>query len=230
MADPRCALIVPYRDDGDLWRARVWDWLAWRYAVHHPAWPVHTGAPRSQPWRKGEAVLEALSRTDAELVVMADADSFVSPQALEVCVRAVIDGAPWAQPHTNVWRLGPNTTHALISGEPVEAPDVWQRGRQQRSVPVGGGVVVGWSADLRDVPPDPRFEGWGGEDIAWGWALGTMLGPHWTCHADLFHLWHQPSPNRRRAYHATEVLAGRYAEANGDRVRMAALIQEGRGA
>jgi hypothetical protein len=71
---------------------------------------------------------------------------------------------------------------------------------------------------------DPRFVGWGGEDIAFGWALDTLAGPHTNLGAPLYHLWHPLAVDRRKASPETDRLAGRYAEANGKPEAMRALI------
>ena len=47
-----------------------------------------------------------------------------------------------------------------------------------------------------DIPLDPRFVGWGGEDLAWGYALTTLAGEPWRSDEPLYHLWH-PTPARQ---------------------------------
>lgn len=220
------AVVVPYRES-DTSRRLAWDWLRRRYAELHPSWPVVVAEPTGAEWRKGEAVANGLAATDADVVVVADADSFVPQAVLVASVDAVGSGAPWVVPHATVWRLGPHYTGMLLRQAPCDRPPTTYLPRRSQTIaPVGGGVVVAPRQALLDAPLDPRFEGWGGEDIAWGWALDTLVGRHELIGGELFHLHHASAPTRRKALWETEVLAGRYADANGDGDAMRALVRE----
>lgn len=71
---------------------------------------------------------------------------------------------------------------------------------------------------------DRRFEGWGGEDLAFGWALETLVGPAHRLDGILVHLWHpHPAPDLRGSAESEELVA-RYAAARGVRRRMTAVI------
>ena len=37
---------------------------------------------------------------------------------------------------------------------------------------------------------DPRFRGWGGEDVSFMHAVDTLWGKHKTGHNDIMHFWH----------------------------------------
>lgn len=222
------AVVVPYRET-DAARRHAWSWIARRYHELHPDWPVIVAEPNGVAWHKGEAVANALVQVTNDVAVVADADSFVPVDVLCAAVEAVQAGAPWAVPHATVWRLGPHFTGLLLRRGALDVPPpAYLPRRPQRVAPVGGGIVVGPRAALLDVPLDPRFEGWGGEDIAWGWALDTLAGAHHAVGGELYHLHHAPAPTRRRALWETEVLAGRYAEASGDPHAMRELIEEAR--
>ena len=60
---------------------------------------------------------------------------------------------------------------------------------------------------------DDRYIGWAPEDLSFGWALQTLVGPCTRLDGDLWHLWHPvPTPNLR-ASPASEALLARYKAA-----------------
>jgi hypothetical protein len=159
-------------------------------------------------------------------VVVADADVLPDPGALESAVRAVTCGAAaWAMPHGTVLRLTESCTDRYVRCDGIV--DGLEMDRKPYPGVVGGGVVVGHRDTFLDVPIDPRFEGWGGEDESWGLALGCLLGPAWRSHADLIHLWHpaQPRESKWGGVHNRE-LRRRYGRAGLDPDAMRLLIEE----
>lgn len=218
------AVVVPFNPGAED-RDRNWAWLRRRWADTHPDWPVVEGRCHGEVWSKGLAVADALSRTDADIIIVADADLWCVEVA--VAVDAVAAGAPWAMPQRLVHRLNPRATNAVLAGEPFASkPMNWVQ-RPYWCVE-GGGLVVLPRGTAVDVPIDPRFEGWGGEDISWGWALRTLAGPPVRLEGDLWHLWHEPQfrRHRRRGSDASEALAGRYRRALRRPDVMRSLIEE----
>lgn len=165
-----------------------------RYAEAHPDWDV-VEAPGPDPWIKAEAVNPAVAATDAEIVVVADAD--VWTDGLERAVYAVACGEPWAMPHGIVKRLTEASTAHYTAGATALAADLDRPAYQGLW---GGGIVVAPRLTLLDVPMDPRFVGWGGEDVSWAIALHVLAGPGWRGTADLIHLWHPPEPRMSGKY------------------------------
>jgi hypothetical protein len=97
------AVIVPFRG-GCPHRQRAWQWVREQYISTHPDWEVvEASAPRG-PWCKGAAVTPAVETSEAEIVIVADADVWCD--GLERAVYAIICGqAAWTMPHTEVLRL-----------------------------------------------------------------------------------------------------------------------------
>jgi hypothetical protein len=209
------AVVVPWRP-GDPHRHAAWDWLRPRYR-----WPVVEGWCDGE-WCKAAAVADALDRTDAEVLVVADADVWTDGvgQALE----AVAEGWEWAVPHGDVHRLDRDATEAVVAGGPFGG------GLDEKPYPghPGGGVVVLPRSIYEQCPLDPRFIGWGGEDDSWGTALRTMFGRPWRGEAPLWHLWHPPQPRMNRFVGSREShnLAHRYRRAAHDPAAMRFLLSE----
>ena len=189
---------------------------------HHPKWPILTGCDTFlDGWSKGAAVNRLVRRTSSQGLIVHDADVLVAPQALRSSALAVVAGAPWAMPHGTVYRLSRRGTMRFLQADLM---DTAQAGahveRAPHPAPPGGGITV-LSRAAYDLTGgiDPRFVGWGGEDISWARALDTLVGPGVRGDAPLWHLWHQPDPTRLRggrAQRGNEILASRYLDAVGD--------------
>lgn len=212
----------------DEWReaARVYvlDW----YARHFPDLPVVLGEiPAGDEWSKGAAVAAALQLApEVSTLVLADADSFMLDP---VHLREAIDlvdcaGHPFAVPHQQVYRLRDNETRRL-QGDPNAKPRLGYTARPAYEGPIGGGITVVSRAAFDTVRGiDRRFLGWGGEDLAFGWALQTLTGEGVRLAGRLVHLWHpHPAPNLRGSAES-EALVAKYRQARGVPRRMEAVI------
>lgn len=203
-------VVVPWRETPS--RQPVWDRLRLRWQAY--GYEAIEGSCPDGPWRKALAVADGMSKADAGVVVVADADVWC--EGIADAVAAVADhGVSWAIPHHLVVRLGPDD-------RPVERP---YPGR------AGGGLVVLARATYEQVPMDPRFAGWGQEDEAWGIALRCLLGKPWRGTADLYHYWHEPQPRKSRAVGSDEgqALLRRYSAAARDQATTRQLLDEARG-
>lgn len=225
------SIVVPFTPGACEHRDAAWAWVRARYELAHPTWEIIEAPGDPDCWSKGEALQAGVDRAAGELLVIADADSFVHAAGLVAAVSRVEQGEPWVCPHSSVWRLAERPTKDVLAGGPVDVPEKWRHRRYLTRRPysgtIGGGIMV-LTRDAWDVSGgiDPRFGGWGGEDKAWGRALATMAGATLRGPADLWHLWHPPAPLHRRPTQATERLAGRYWSALGNTEAMAALIEE----
>jgi hypothetical protein len=197
------SLIVP-RDRGEeASRLAGWDCLRRHYARHHPDWEVVEGFSSSASWSKGEAIADALTRSTAAVLVVADADCLIPPAQLEASVELVSSGqAPWAVPHGRVLRLSPATTAdwlGRLEADTAELPevDLEALARPAYAGFPGGGVFVVPRAVYEAAGGIPSvFRGWGSEDQAIGAILDCFAGPHVRGSADLVHLWHEPQPTK----------------------------------
>lgn len=225
-------VVVPW-SGGCPHREAAWRWVRskWEDAGHNVIEATWTG-PR---WCKARAVASGVDRGTNELVVVADADVWTDG------IGDAIDGLRthrWAVPHLVVHRLSQPATGRLVAGGPADLDDL---DNPKYFGIQGGGVVAIHRSTYLDVPLDPRFEGWGGEDHAWGIALHHLAGSPWTGRADLIHLWHPPqdeAPDIRGpslARHRPKIpdpannrLNHRYRDAKVSRTRMRALVDEAR--
>ena len=221
------SVLVPWRETGED-RTAAWTHLRGLWATRHPDWQLIEGTCPDGPWSKGAAVADALARAEHDIIVMADADVWCD--GMPEAVAAVVAGAAWAIPHHRVLRLTELASRDVYeSGHwPTVRTSLTYAQRPYGGQP-GGGIAVMTRATYEAAPIAPRFHGWGQEDESWNLCLQRLAGRPWRGAADLWHLWHAAQPRQSRTVGSTasRQLYRRYAIAR-DRVRMAALVGEGR--
>lgn len=222
------AVLVPYRGT-DEHRRRALRFVLDRLRGDHPDWTVSVGGAGDGRWCKGAAVAALRRATDADVLVVLDADVVADPGQLRTAVD-IVDAEPrcWAVPHEWVCRLDEASTGRAYEDPSVFPPTRRRLDRGEYRGVVGGGCVV-LAADLYDEAPiDPRFHTWGSEDDAWGCALTTIAGPPWQpAGAGLWHLWHPHAvgrPSRHAADQPSAVLLEQYRRARGYPDRMAEVV------
>lgn len=221
------AVLIPAEVSGDRHRAQALDYVRGWYDRHFPELPVHLGECSGE-WSKGAAIADAVERagTGAQAFVLADADSFLlDPIHLATAVDLVALGKhPWCVPHRHVYRLREAETDRICQQD--TKPRLGHTARPVYEGPPGGGItVVSRSAFEAVRGIDPRFLGWGGEDVAFGWALATLAGEAERLDGRLIHLWHpHPAPNLRGSP-ASEDLVALYRSARGVPRRMADVVE-----
>lgn len=207
------SVLVPLAGDGD--RGDLWRWLRHEHiAPEHPEWEIVVGdSYEGEAFSKGRAVAKAAGRASGDVFVIHDADALVNPLYLDAAVEAVaVHGVPWVVPHATVHRMSRMASARVRAGAPSSE---WEYGVQRTHPAVVGGGVSVMHRDAYDEVGgvDDRFKGWGGEDIAFGWALDLLVGPHRQLDAALWHLWHEPGLRRRGHRPLNECLAGAYRQA-----------------
>lgn len=94
---------------------------------------------------------------------------------------------------------------------------------------VGPCVVVRRDSHLAIKGYDPRFRGWGFEDVAYNDVALTVLGPTTRINGDLWHLWHPVDKTNNvehPQYQANLALCQRYIAAKGNAEAMMAIRNE----
>lgn len=237
-------VVIPWRP-GCEYREAALDHVVQWWSTNHPTWPVTIGPwwVESGPWRKGCAVRAAGLRPDPDdVVVVADAD--VIPVGIGDAVDAVGPAgwgrppARWAMPFRLVHRLTKAATDLVTSGRLVLPSGPLPKtmvGLVAESYvgSAGGGVVVLRGDVFTTVPIDPRFAGYGQEDLSWSLALHRLVGAPMMGTGPLWHLWHPPQERLRRGStvsrgvgsEAGQRLWQRYREATTPSV-MRALVAE----
>lgn len=224
MFDADVAIVVPYRHANDDQRERIWRWVEARYRDRHPDWMIVRGYHDDGEWSKGLAVADALRTVTAHTLVIADSD--VWTDALTPAVACVEAGAAWVSPRGKVRRLAEEPTERVLAGAGFD--ESMRLDRAAYDGVTAGGIVVLTRSLYERVPIDPRFVGWGMEDVAWTAALTAVAGPPvilavWP----LWHLWHEPLDGRKPS-NANRLLERRYRYAGRNVQKMESVLEAAR--
>lgn len=224
----RVSVLIPFRD-GDPVRRRNLDWITGRLHALHPEWEIIVEyEPLDEPaFQKAAMLNRAFARSTGDVVIQMDAEIFLLPEHLEESVR-LAEQHGWCFVR-ELYKLEPELSARICAG-PVNAepPPGDDDGRPL----LHKEGVWGWGYSVpvrRDkwLPFDERFIGWGYEDVAWHYAMQTLVGqPAWMEGA-MYHLWHpltaQDESKRTGALQANQRLARSYKAAQG---RPALMLRE----
>lgn len=202
----------------------------WTINQYEGRWPVVLGSCAPGPFNRSAAIMDAASKSTADVFVVSDADCFCDPSdAIEA-----VGATGWAVPHALVHRLSAESTEKVLAGAEWRGLPLSTDNAQDRKPYKGnlaGTLFVVRRDVLLDVPPDVRFRGWGAEDSAHALALTALVGRPWRGRDDLVHLWHPPQPRMSRTTGSREsaALLGRYRAAARRPDRMRVLVDEAKG-
>lgn len=245
------SLIVPLRLERGSVRERSWRWLRQYWAHELPDAEVVIGRSSGPVFSKTRAVNDAVRRSRGRILCVIDADAYLPGYVIQACAdRLEIDLSRgvrrWFIPYTALYRLTEEASSVVLGSSPLDPyrlpsppPDEWVEstvgslhGRRY------GAMIVIYPREAFDLlgGMDPRFEGWGGEDIAFARALDTLYAKHKTTPNDVNHIWHpkigdsyvtRTWAGQEDGVQLNSHLASRYSHATGDRVMMRGLVDEG---
>lgn len=201
--------------------------LALDYISERMPYPMTVSMLHDNAWVKALAVWPAVKRSEADIIVIHDADVWAQ-DGLQEAVQAVADGHPWSQPHEMVHRLSEGGTQNVLAGASWSNQTLSQPAYRASTRCGAGGIMIARRETLLDIILDPRFIGWGQEDVSHDMALTTLAGSPWRGRSKLVHLWHTPQArmSRKAGSQASWDLYSRYCAALNKRDRMLSLIAE----
>lgn len=215
-------VVIGYRN-GDWDRARAYS----RIASHYAEWSDHvvTIDPPGDLYSRALAFNLGAEQLDTDLLVCANSDVLVAHDALdEACSLADMYGVT-VYPFTPYYELTKGCSERWLDGDETCYDHILHM-----TDSVGPVLVVERKAYLDAGGCDPRFVGWGFEDVAWSCVSQTLLGPHRRVDAEAIHFWHKPDPNswahKPPVYHQNDALCDRYRAALGDADAIRALQAE----
>lgn len=233
------SVLVPFRDEPGTTRKASWQWLRKRWKATFGNFQIVIGKDTGTPFSKTTAVNDAYTRAKGDVLVIADADSWVEPANLllgiEYALRHDVLVIPWSES----WRLTPEDSEAIMAQSPdVQNPltkQIKDRCTDFRPAPETGAMMLVLKRECfeRVGGMDPRFRGWGSEDVAFAIACQTMLGMNKVMLGPAWSLWHSRSRNEKgvRVWdkddgYRNRALVRRYQQAYRSVEMMAALCAE----
>ena len=243
----RISLLVPFRTD-HAERERNWRWLEAYWRAQMPEAEIIMGTDDHRPFCKTHAVNDAFSRASGDVIVMLDADCYISAATIRECARLIREARAWGKPlwylpYRRFYRLTEEASLRLLATDPAH-PKAFPDPPLDSELESHGGISFGhWYGALIQVMPreafeaaggmDERFRGWGGEDVSFMHAVDTLYGRHKTFNGPVYHVHH---PTIKGTWAMTrqwagqdkpemnDALSSKYEDAVGDKEMMRQLI------
>lgn len=253
------SLVVPFTPGLSEDRDKIWAWLQMYWRHNLPGATITMGhdlthhlATEGHPFSKTTAVNDAVANSHGDIIVILDADAYVSHELILYCANEIRQARKrgrrlWFVPYRRFYRLSKSATEKILESDPKnpwhpdDPPLQTHLDHDHVANPKYGHHFMAMIAILpregfKEVGGmDPRFNGWGGEDISFMRAMDTIYVNHKTVDHSVFHLFHGTigygierqwiGQTQRMGF---ALLGARYQAAYGDRARMLRLIAEWR--
>ena len=237
----RVSILVPFRSEmGNDTRDRVWKWVKQRWAMIAPDAEIVMGTDKGgMPFSKTCAVNDAFLKATGDVMVVADADAWMEEpelsRAIEIARRTQRLVVPWK----TVVRLNEEDSKKIMRKRPTTKnlgiTDQMRADAIETCVPETAGTLFIIVRDSFEKVQgmDPRFRGWGMEDVALSRACETLLGPNVYLDHEVYSLYH-PRPvikSRGRVWEQDVGMAGidlakAYSSAHRNPGAMRALVDQ----
>jgi glycosyltransferase involved in cell wall biosynthesis len=156
---------------------------------------------------KAAAVNNGFQRSNPanDVIAMIDADCYISPEVILYCAARIREARRWNEklffvPYRHLYRLTEEATARLVASSPANAlqfeiPHTLADVGSTRLAEIGhryGALIQIFprEAFIEIGGMDPRFAGWGGEDVTLTRVLDTLYGIHETTANEVLTLWH----------------------------------------
>lgn len=194
------SIVIPFLTD-NAERARNLDWLVRYWTAKLPKAQLIICTDCHKPFRKTNAVNSGFRLATGDVIAIIDADAFLDHRAvLEAARRIREDRREWFIPYRRMYRLTRYVTELVVSSDPSDPLILGDPPVSHAWIDEGGQSVGHHYGALASIMPreafeavrgmDPRFEGWGGEDISFMRSIDTLYHRHKTLDEPAYHLWH----------------------------------------
>jgi hypothetical protein len=248
---PKISLLIPFSTKSAQ-RKVAFEWLLeyWRHEL--PDAEIIVGESRSKVFCKGEALNDAARKASGKILVILDADTYISGKVINRCADRILEELSegerlWYVPFRHLFRLNKEITQKILESDPVNPlrlpvppppEDLDDDGMKSTYGHRYGAMITIFPREALDVLGcfDERFKGWGGEDIAILRALDTLYAKHKTTNNDVLHLWHPTIGNsyktrvwkgQKGGGQSNSNLANKYNRATRNPAQMRKLVDEG---
>lgn len=195
----KISILVPFRpEEGDVARTRGWKWVERWWRDNVPDVEILIGTDDGEePFSKTQAVNDAYLQATGDVFVVADADSFMDPAPLANAIKVARQTGRLVVPWRRIIRLSEEDSKKQLRRRKaaIELTDELLDRCYPTPTPETAGTlfVIRRDSFERVQGMDPRFRGWGHEDVAFARACHTILGPTMYGPDDVISLYH-PRP------------------------------------
>lgn len=247
---PKISLLIPFSSNDPI-RKHNFEWVLQYWKNELPDAEIVIGRSSSKIFCKGEALNHAARKSTGKVLVIIDADAYISGDIIDRCADRILedlDNHLWYVPYRRLYRLTEEATEAIIASDPADPlrlptppppGSIENSGDRSKYGCRYGAMLMMFPREAYEILGgfDERFKGWGGEDVALLRALDTLYGKHKTTRNDILHLWHpffgQDYKTRmwqgQKSANVNSTLANRYHKATGHPSKMRRLVNEGNG-
>lgn len=191
------SIVIAYRDMGDVYRRRNFDYVLEYYAILGWEIVVEAGAS-DETFTRSRAINAGVERAGGDVIVQADPDNLVPLDTLLIAEAMAAAAPGLVFPHDRYVRLSPEATEDLVEHRCLRLSeiDVGRHCEADGHGPnaVGGVVVFGRETWERAGRFDESFGLWGGDDAAFAYAAAAFCAPARRLTGDVTHLWHPRLP------------------------------------
>lgn len=244
------SILVPFRSNSvrDP-RIKTWNWLRERWSHIMPEAEICEGTDHGgQPFSKSAAINDAYEKSTGDMLIIADADSWVERGALITGIEAAQRKEHLVIPWMKSYRLTKKDSDYIMKLAPGTKNVVT---KPMKDITEGTGpapdsaamvLIIQRQAFERVGGFDPRFRGWGSEDVSFGLSCWTLLGRNEFVIGEAYALYHhrplakvqipnEPDEHEMRHWHKDEggrnfPLWHRYKAAQGYPGKMLPLCAE----
>lgn len=204
------SIIIPFRKSKKYSRqTENFKWLKQYWRKQLPGAQIVVGTDRAEhlSFSKSAAVNDGVSRANGDVLVIVDADGYISVDAVLYCAKEIRRAREeghrlWYVPYRQFYRLTEQASDRVLESSPSD-PYLFPTPPNPEDIQsrLGSGAGRGhWYGALIQIVPreafyevggwDERFRGWGGEDHSIMRATDTLYWRHKTLPGQVLHLWH----------------------------------------
>lgn len=219
------SICVPFRG-GDPNRDAAWAWLQARYEAIFPGAELIVADDGGNPFSRAASLNEAASMATGEVLALIDADVLVPRLQIVAAIEAAQVAPGLVFPFTRYLAIRSEPTQTVLQTEPYIWPTLSPEGAWMDTDACLGAAVI-CSRETFELAGgfDPRFRGWGFEDVAFAIAAGHLAGEIRRISGTLWHLYHPSAVNHEAEdYRLNQALEQRYEEAGPSGIK--ALLDE----
>lgn len=187
------AIVIAWMDSACPYRQRAFRAVLNYHELHFPDLPIVFGY--SDPFSRAAAINDGVRRSDADVILQVDPDSFVAPDRALEAIRLAGEAPGLVNPHDRYRYLDEAATRRLLTHE-IPLPALIEGDCEAYGDGGTGNCAVFSRATWEAVGGfDERFGVWGGDDGAFAFATGLLVGKRRRLAGEVWHLWHPRHPD-----------------------------------